>query len=182
MNRVKHRFFLVMAALSPGVVTITLQEFAVSLAFMVLGFFGAISLAAATIAVFPQIGPSSLTQETTKKAYPSLLVASAFGTLRTMAPDPTMIRGKLQVLLTPECITPGFVTGDERIAMVLSQIMARWDATDLMQLDEDQLRELWLVERLMRASPAEAGALSPFFASPDTMLSMRDALAAPVTA
>ena len=180
MDRVKRRLLLVSAALSPGVVTITLQEFAFSLAFMVLGLFGALSIAAATIAVFPQVGPSSLTSKEPKKTYPSLLVASAFASLREMAPDPLVIRATLQTLLSPMHSAPGFVTDEDQIAMVLAQIIARWDMSDLSKLDDDQLRELWLVERLMRASPAEAGALARFFASPNAMLAMRDVLASPV--
>jgi hypothetical protein len=66
--------------------------------------------------------------------------------------------------------------------MVLSQIIARWDASDLSQLDDDQIRELWLIDRMMRASPAEAGALSHYFSAPEAMLAMRDMLATPVTA
>ncbi|MFA8387327.1 MAG: hypothetical protein ACEPO2_17015 [Pelagibaca sp.] len=173
----KHRLLLVSAALSPGVVTITLQEFAVSLAFMVLGIFGALSIAAATIALFPQVGPSSLTSKEPKKTYPSLLVSSAFSSLRTMAPDPLVIRATLQTLISPTPKVPRFVTDEDQIAMVLAQIIARWDMSDLSQLNDDQVRELWLVERLMRASPAEAGALAHFFASPNAMLAMRDVLA-----
>ena len=180
MDRVKRRLLLVSAALSPGVVTITLQEFAFSLAFMLLGLFGALSIAAATIAVFPQIGPSSLTSNTPKKTYPSLLVSSACASLRTMAPDPLVIRATLKTLISPMHRAPCFVTDEDQIAMVLAQIIARWDATDLSQLNDDQVRELWLVERLMRASPAEAGALAHFFASPTAMLAMRDVLAASV--
>jgi hypothetical protein len=84
--------------------------------------------------------------------------------------------------MAPTLKTPGFVTEDEQIAMVLSQILARWDAVELSHLSDDQIREIWLVERLMRASPAEAGALSRYFAAPNAMLAMRDVLAAPVTA
>lgn len=180
MDRVKRRLLLVSAALSPGVVTITLQEFAFSLAFMLLGIFGALSIAAATIAVFPQIGASSLTSKQPKKTYPSLLVSSALTSLREMAPDPVVIRAMLQSLINPTHKAPGFVTNEDQIAMVLAQIVARWDTTDLAQLDDDQVRELWLVERLMRASPAEAGALAGFFASPNAMLAMRDVLAGSV--
>lgn len=182
MDRVKRRLLLVMAALSPGVVTITLQEFAVSLAFMVLGVFGAISLAAATIAVFPQVGPNSLSQGLAKRPYPSLLVSSALNSLKDMSPEPVAIRAALHTVMAPTLKTPGFITEDEQIAMVLSQILARWDAVELSHLSDDQIREIWLVERLMRASPAEAGALSRYFAAPNAMLAMRDVLAAPVTA
>ena len=181
VNRVKRRLLLVMAALSPGVVTLTLHEFAVSLAFMVLGLFGAISIAAATIAVFPQIGPVTLPNGPAKKAYPSLVLSSALGTLRDMSPDPISVRLALQARMTATSPSPGFVTEEEQIIMVLSQILARWDAAELSQLEDDQLRELWLVDRLMRASPAEAGALSRFFASPNAMLAMRDVLATPTT-
>lgn len=180
MDRVKRRLLLVSAALSPGVVAITLQEFAFSLALMLLGVFGALSIAAATIAVFPQFGPSSLTSKEPKKSYPSLLVSSTCANLREMAPDPLVIRATLQILISPTNKAPGFVTDEDQIAMVLAQIIARWDTTDLSQLDDDQVRELWLVERLMRASPAEAGALARFFAAPNAMLTMRDVLAGPV--
>ena len=182
VDRVKRRMLLVVAALSPGVVSITLHEFAVSLAFMVLGVFGTISIAAATIAIFPQIAPSSLMQEPTKRAYPSLLLSSALGALKGMSPDPVTIRATLQARMHAAPSALGFVTEEEQVAMVLSQIIARWGSSDLSHLDDNQIRELWLVDRMMRASPAEAGALSHFFAAPEAMLAMRDVLAAPVTA
>ena len=182
MDRVKRRLLLVMAALSPGVVTITWHEFAVALAFRVLGIFGAISIAAATIAVFPQIAPSSLKQEPSKKTYHSLLHSSALDALKGMPPDPVSIRATLGARMTAAPGHPGFVSDEEQIGMVLSQIIARWDASDLSQLDDDQIRELWLIDRMMRASPAEAGALSHFFSAPEAMLAMRDMLATPVTA
>lgn len=180
MDRVKRRALLTFAALSPGVVSITLQEVAVSFAFMVLGVFGALSIAAATLSVFPQIGPSPMMESATKKASPSLLLPSSLARLAAMAPDPTIIRAHLQMLMGQDKGSPRFLTEDDQIAMVLSQILARWDSPHLNDLTDDQVRELWLVERLMRASPAEAGALAHFFVSPNAMLAMRDALANPV--
>ncbi len=160
----------------------TLQEFAVSLAFMVFGVFGAICFATITIAVLPQVGQTPEKHRMNKKAYATLLISSAARSLRETAPDPTVIRGILQGLISPAQGMPNFITADEQVAMVLSHIIARWDETDLLQLTDDQLRELWLVERLMRSSPAEAGALSQYFASPEAMLAMRDAVSDPVTA
>ena len=182
MDRVKRRLLLTMAALSPGVVTITLQEFAVSMAFMVLGLFGAVSVAAATVAIFPQIIPNAHESTQKKQGYASLLMASAFNNLRDTAPDPIFIRATLTTLMLPGQSAPGFVTEDEQVTMVLAQIMARWDVTDVVRLTDDQARELWLVERLLRATPAEAGVLSQYFAAPNAMLTMRDTLAAPVSA
>lgn len=166
-----------MAALSPGVVSITLQEMAVSLAFMVLGVFGALSIAAVMVSVFPQIGPYALIDKTSDKSYPSLLVSSVLDRLRQMAPDPMILRAQVHDLLSSDARSPGFVTDADQVAMVMSQIIARWGNTDPYELTDDQLRELWLVQRLMKASPAEAAALSRFFAAPDAMLAMRDALA-----
>lgn len=152
-----------------------------SIAFMVLGIFGALSLAAATLAVFPNIGPQTLTEGETKRPHPSLLLPSAMASLKDMAPDPLVIRATLQSRISPSRTVPGFVTQEDHVAMVLAQIMARWECMDVSHLTDDQVRELWLVERLMRCGPAEAGALSCFFVSPDAMLAMRDALAEPVS-
>lgn len=182
MDRVKRRLLLVIAGLSPGVVTVALQEFAVSLAFMVLGVFGAICFATVTIAVLPQVGQTQEKHRINKKTHATLLISSAAKSLRDTAPEPTVIRGTLQGLISPVQSVPGFLTADEQVAMVLSHIIARWDETDVSQLTDDQLRELWLIERLMRSSPAEAGALSQYFASPEAMLAMRDAVSEPVTA
>ena len=182
VNLVKRRVLLTFAALSPGVVALTLQEMAVSLAFMVLGIFGAISLAAATLSVFPHVGPSSLIESMSRKPYPSLLLPSASDRVRRMAPEPPVIRAQLKLLMENAHSAPRFLTEKDQIGMVLSRILARWDSPHLAELSDDQIRELWLVERLMRASPAEAGALSRFFASPNAMLAMRDALAEPATA
>jgi hypothetical protein len=182
VDQVKRRLLLTMAALSPGVVTVTLHEFALSMALMVLGVFGAISIAAAAVAVFPQSVLPGLETEDTRRSYPSLVMTSALDSLRDIAPDPTVLRAQMEKLLKPAGLSSGFMTEDDQVAMVLAQIMARWNTTDAMLLSDDQIRELWLVDRLMRATPAEAGALSKFFTAPNAMLTMRDTLAAPVSA
>ncbi len=182
MNLVKRRLLLSIAALSPGVVTITVHEFAASLAFMILGIFGVISVAAVAVAMSPQINQAQFGQDMRKPEHSTLLVPSAFADLREKSPDPIVIRATLKTFMAPSRDAPGFVTEDEQIAMVLAQIMARWDETDILHLSDDQSRELWLVERLMRATPAEAGSLAMNFAAPNAMLTMRDSLASPVPA
>ncbi|MGJ8603343.1 MAG: hypothetical protein ACSHXH_04380 [Marivita sp.] len=182
MGYVKRRLLLSLAALSPGVVTITLQEFAVSLAFMALGLFGAIGLAVVAVSISPQVKQAQFRTDAPSPSYPSLVLTSAFADLRQKAPDPLVIRATLYAVMTPTIQPPGFVTEDEKVAMVLAQIMARWGETDPMSVSDDQSCELWLVERLMRATPAEAGALAVYFAAPNAMLTMRDRIAPPVTA
>jgi hypothetical protein len=182
VNFVKRRLLLSLAALSPGVVTIALQEFAVSVVFTMLGLFGAIGIAAVAVAASPQIKELHDKSGGSKLTHQSLLVPSALADLRETAPDPMVIRSTLQTLMIPTRTIPGFATEDEKIAMVLAQIMARWEHTEPLAVSDDQARELWLVERLMRASPAEAGALAGYFAAPIAMLTMRDRIAAPVPA
>ena len=182
MNGLKRRLLLSMAALSPGVVFVALQEFAVSMAFLLLGLFGALGVAAAALAMSPQIKQSQVDASTVKNSYPSLLLPSAKLALFSQAPDAILIRANLARILAPSLSPPGFLTQDEQIAMVLSRIMARWSATDVFTLSDDQVRELWLVDRLMRATPAEAGAMAVHFASPNAVLAMRDSISQPTPA
>ena len=64
--------------------------------------------------------------------------------------------------------------------MVLGQIMAQWQISDAVQLTDNQARELWLIEHLLRSDPAEAGELAGHFTAPDAMLAMRDRVASSV--
>lgn len=178
----KRRVLLSLAALSPGVVTLALQEFAVSVAFMVLGLFGAIGVAIVAVAASPQMKDLHETSSARKASHPSLLTASAMNEIREKAPNPVVIRASLRTLMKPQNQMPGFVTDEEKIAMVLSQIMARWGHSEPTELSDDQARELWLVEQLMRATPAEAGALASCFTAPNAMLTMRDRIVNPVPA
>ncbi|MFP7569792.1 hypothetical protein [Marivita sp. S2033] len=158
-------------------VAITFQEIAVSLAIMLLGITGALSVAAAAIAVSPKINQTVMADAKPKTRYPSLLVRSAFGDLASQSPTPVLIRVHIKDFITPSAGADAFVTKDDHIAMILAQIMARWGETDAMHLSDDQARELWLIERLLRASPAEAGELSACFSNPKAMLAMRDRVA-----
>lgn len=182
MYGVKRRLLLSLAALSPGVAVVTLQEFAVSMAFVLLGLTGAISVAAAAIAMSPSMAQNKLGPSDHKKDYKSLLVPSAIAELRRTAPNPVVIKVMLNKLITPTQLQPSFATQEDQIAMVISKILARWESPDVMHLSDEQALELWLVERLMRATPAEAGALAAYFSAPNAMLTMRDSIAAPVFA
>jgi hypothetical protein len=175
--RVIKRIVLSAAALSPSMVALFLHEFAMSLVFMLIGLTGMLSVVAATIAISPKLNAALEDHATPKVPYPSLLVGSAFAFLQDNSPDPVIIRATMQKLLAPTHATTGFVTTNDQIAMILAQILARWGETDVLAVSDDQARELWLVERLMRASPAEAGALANFFIAPNAMLTMRDQIA-----
>lgn len=176
------RVVLGLAALSPGVVFLTLQEFAVSMAFLVLGLFGALGVAAVAVAMSPPVKHVPSSASLSRQDYPSLILASALPELRDAAPDPLQLRAVLQTMMAPPATDQGGLTEDQQIAMVLSQIMARWGKSDTMTLTDDQARELWLVDQLMRATPAQAGALAGYFTAPNAMLTMRDTLAAPISA
>ena len=178
----KRRFLLGFAALSPGVALLAFRDAQISVELAFLGLVGALGLICAVIATSIDFGEKSATPSKRNTEYPSLLLQSALKDVRSFAPDPPVIRAALRKRIEPGNIVPAFVTQDEHVAMVLSQIMSRWDATDVGQLSDDQARELWLVERLMRASPAEAGALSDFFAAPNAMLTIRDSIASPISA
>jgi len=182
VKALKRRLLLSIAALSPGVVVIALQEFAVSMAFLLLGLFGALGVAAAALAMSPQIKPTQVGNGAIKTDYPSLLVPSAKLALVDKTPDVVVIRANLATVMAPSLKPPDFLTQDEQIAMVLSRIMARWGQSEIFNLSDDQARELWLIDRLLRASPAEAGAMAVHFASPNAVLAMRDSIAAPTPA
>ncbi|MFP7671981.1 hypothetical protein ACG74X_01360 [Marivita sp. S0852] len=174
VNGLIRRILLSFAALSPGVVAVFFQELALSLAFALLGVAGAISVAAVAIATSPKISDALTAPATAKRDYASLLRPYAFAELHESCPDPILIRAHLKDMTSPADASPGFVDKDQQIAMITAQIMARWDVIDVFSLSDDQARELWLVETLLRASPAEAGALAERFVTPEVMLTMRD--------
>lgn len=182
MKRVIRRMVLSAAALSPGVVAITVHEMALSIFLMLMGVAGLLCAAAVTLAVSPKVNESLARYDTPNTGYPSLLLAGAFDFLASHSPDPLTIRARLHGLVTPDRTGEGFLTPDDQIAMILSQVMARWGEMDLYRLTDEQARELWLVERILRASPAEAGALAGYFAAPDAVLAMRDQVANSVAA
>ncbi|WP_292289229.1 hypothetical protein [Marivita sp.] len=177
VTNISRRLLLSIAALSPGMVFIALQEFAVSIAFLILGLFGALGVAAAALALSPQIKNAQIGAGIIKNEYPSLLVPSARSALIDKAPDPMVIRANLHSLMSATTQPAAFLSPDAQIAMVLTRIMARWRKTDVLHVSDDQARELWLIERVMRATPAEAGAMAAFFASPTAVLAMRDSIA-----
>jgi hypothetical protein len=148
-----------------------------SLMFTLLGLTGMLSVVAATIAISPKLNAALEDHVAPNISYPSLLIGSAFAFLQDNSPDPLIIRASMQKLLAPTLASNGFVTADDQVAMVLAQILARWGETDVLAVSDDQARELWLVERLMRAPSAEAGALANYFAAPNAMLTMHDQIA-----
>jgi len=177
VKRFMRRIILSLAALSPGVAFLTVQEMAMSLAVMLVGLTGAISVAVAVFAVSPKINETLSSFDTADTEYPSLLTQAALRSLQENGLDPLSLRAHLHELITPTIGKGGFVTLDDQIAMILAQIMAQWSVTEAMHLNDDQVRELWLIERMLRATPAQAGALADNFIAPNAMLAMRDRVA-----
>lgn len=177
MTTVIRRMVLSAAALSPGVVAVSVQEMAVTLALMLLGITGAMSVLAVAVALSPKIDDRFTAYHPTDTAYPSLLVDTAVEFVKQYSPDPLAIRGHLSELVGAPIDVNAADHPDSAIALVLNRIMARWGETDVYRLSDDQARELWLIERLMRASPAEAGTLANYFAAPNAVLAMRDRIA-----
>lgn len=177
MKQFCRRIFLSLAALSPGVASLTMQEMALSFAVALIGLTGAISMAIAVFAVSPKVNEALSELESPNTEYPSLLTLAALTRLQEQDIDLMSARAHLTSLITPAIGQKGFVTTNDQIAMILSQVMAQWRVTDPMQLSDDQARELWFIERLMRATPAEAGALAKSFTTPTAMLAMRDRVA-----
>lgn len=182
MNRVLKRMVLSAAALSPGVAAISVQEMALSFAVMLMGVTGLICVAAMSVAISPKVSESITAYESARKEYPSLLLNAAFDFLDAHGPDPLAARARLQQSVIPARFSHGFLNRDDQVAMILSRVMARWGETDVRRLSDSQALELWLIERVLRASPAEAGALAVYFASPNAVLAMRDQIANSVAA
>lgn len=178
MKRVIRRTVLSAAALSPGVAAVFVHE----MALILLGVTGFFSAVAVTIAVSPKIGETLASYDAPRTEYPSLLLAAASDFLATHCPDPLSIRARLHGLIAPGATVAGSPARDDRIAMALSSVMTRWGETDIHRLSDDQVRELWLIERILCASPAEAGALAQYFAAPNAILAMRDQIANTVPA
>lgn len=177
MKRLVRRIVLSVAALSPGVASLTMQEIAASFAVMLIGLTGLISVTVAVLAVSPKINETLNGLEAPDTDYPSLLTQAALESLQAQDLDPTSLRAQLHQFLSQAHGAKGFVTFDDQVAMVLAQVMAQWRVDTAMQLSDDQARELWIVERLMRSTPAEAGAMANSFTSPKAMLAMRDRIA-----
>ena len=160
--------------------SLTLQEVAASFAIMLIGITGVISVAVAVMAVTPKVNDTLARMEAPDTDYPSLLTLGALRSLYEQDLDPVLIRAQLHTLMVPSTGHKGFVTLQDQVVMILAQVMAQWSVTDAMQLSDDQALELWLIERLMRSTPAEAGALAANFTSPNAMLAMRDRVASSV--
>ncbi|MCL3881284.1 hypothetical protein [Marivita sp. GX14005] len=148
-----------------------------SLAFVIFGLVGAIALAASTVAMSSKMNTTVRTDRAAQPHYPSLLLRHARDRLSEQSPDPVAWRAGLIGRLAPDGTDRGFVTREDQIGMILSQIIARWSVTDPALLSDDQVRELWLTERLLRADPAQAGELATLFVTPGAMLAMRDLVA-----
>ena len=177
MKRLVRKIVLSAAALTPGMAIIAMQEFALSFALMVIGLVGLIGVCAIALGVSPKGNQALNRTETAATDHPSLLTHAGVTALQTQDLDPKSLRSHLDNLITRSHGAEGFVTIDDQIAMVLAQVMARWRTSDAMQLGDDQARELWLVEQLLRSTPAEAGALAEHFTTPDAMLALRDRIA-----
>lgn len=96
-------------------------------------------------------------------------------------PDLSDMRGHLgAVLAAAETeLAPGTPESRERAtAIALSRILDTWNVPTLHALAPDRLRELYLLDRLLRARPDEAGALAQLFERPDVVLDIRDQIAA----
>ena len=178
MKQLIRRIVLSVATLSPGVIAITVQELALSVVIMLIGITGAMSVALAAFAVSPKVNQSLTAYSQPNSDYPSLLVQSAFTALVSQSPNPHVIRANMDALMAPAKASMGFVRQDEQVAMILAQILARWGKTSALDLSDAQARELWLIERLLRATPAQAGAMAENFTAPNAMLAMRDRIAA----
>lgn len=174
MKRAGRRILLSLAALSPGVAAITIHELALSALLLVLGITGALSVVVFFVAASPALGAKAPARALVAPERRSILRREAISDLRRQIPDTAGLRTHFTALLTERRPNDARFT---QIALVLSQVMARWQVIAVSQLSDDQLRELWLTERLLRAGPAEAGALSRHFVAPDVMLAMRDRLA-----
>ncbi|WGW03104.1 hypothetical protein [Tropicibacter oceani] len=71
--------------------------------------------------------------------------------------------------------SPGAPPGrDSAIAEVLTGVMQGWGHAGAETLPRALVQELTVLDRLLRASPQEAGALAQYFARPDLMLDLRD--------
>lgn len=126
-----------------------------------------------------------LTGRATTAPYVSLLMPLAMDKVAALAPAPDRIRAEIRPQIETHSLSDrratAFQIDTDQTALILRQIMTRWGCETASDLTDAQLRELWLVNRLVTASPADAAAYSVYFAAPDAMLALRDALARPVS-
>jgi hypothetical protein len=177
VKRLVRKIVLSAAVLTPGLAYFFLRDRDLSSDVFLIVLIGLIGACAAVFAIRPKIKISQRGLDTAPPEYASLLTRAALASLREQDLDPQSLRIHMTQLITRAHGAEGFATFDDQVAMVLAQIMARWGITDPMQLGDSQARELWLAEQLMRATPAEAGALAKNFKTPDVMLTMRDRVA-----
>lgn len=169
----KLRQYLLMGlALSPAAAAIFLPASAAKLPF-VLGLIGAGSAYALLSSLRMHAGEAEFARSGTP------LVRGAV--LRDPSADlpdlPTMRRHIAACVTLPE--PPDRPPSqDEAIAKALRHVLKSWDCLSPGALNRDEVTELYLLDRLLRAAPAEAGRLSQAFLRPDIVLELRDETAA----
>ncbi|MFW2541705.1 hypothetical protein ACN2XU_03605 [Primorskyibacter sp. 2E107] len=90
-------------------------------------------------------------------------------------PEPAVLRAMLaQRFAVPDAMTS---PREQRISQTVYQLAQRMTEGDLALLSDEQLRSLAAVQRLLRASPQEAGALAQRFEQPAAVLDLRDVVA-----
>lgn len=121
-------------------------------------------------------GPDRQPPERGEDPAPSLIPGNVFEIhARLDLPPLPQLRRELSAALLPPLAGPdGPPTRDEALAGALFRVLeARGSKTDEALRDEEVI-ELALFARLLRASPAEAGRLSQYFHRPEVMLALRD--------
>ncbi len=107
-----------------------------------------------------------------------LLRGAALRSPPVTVPELHHLRAEVSQMLTPAPPHPLQVPPDahEALRRALSQVIVAWGRPAPSALSRDELVELFILARLLRATPQEAGELAQAFRRPDAILDVRDAV------
>ena len=124
--------------------------------------------------VYALVAAFSLKKQRRKRTSASLLSVPHSALPCDLPPFPAL-HDRLMRSLYPLPEGPQVPPGrDDAIAAILNRFLTGWNHAGADMLTPQETLELALLDRLLRASPQEAGALAQLFTRPDLMLALRD--------
>ncbi|MDJ0822387.1 MAG: hypothetical protein QNJ09_11345 [Paracoccaceae bacterium] len=159
-----YRLLLTIVALLPALVVSVLPVAALSgPVTMVVGSVGSLVAFAASLRPAPQMPES-----------PSLLRRDALRQLPENLPELPEMRRALVPLLKYGAGFDAMTMRDQAISRALQLVRDRMTKTRTDALSDQSVRELFLLNQLLRVTPGEAGQLAQLFQRPDVVLDLRD--------
>ncbi|MDA7423623.1 hypothetical protein [Thalassococcus lentus] len=172
-----HRIFLTGLALGPLLATVMGSATALSLPIAVaVGGAGSLYALVASLRIERASRTSARTSQNPENR---LLHKSALDSPSLDLPALSIMRRAVSQALqvAPDTIDGAPLRVQDAIAAALKQVMRAHGVFDLNRLGSDELTDLFVLQRLLRLPPDQAGALAQKFRHPDVVLEMRDRIA-----